>query len=451
MKPHQILVFCIVLFCGSVTAQLNDEQTTAFQDHLFDLIDFDDVVGVSAAVYIGDDIWTGTAGQDSKDLLLQPETALGMGSCMMTITSAAIFKLNETQLLQLSDTIGQYLPDYANIDPSITINQLLNHSSGIFDFVNHPQFFNAAFTEQIYNTQDVIEGFVLAPIFSPGEQQLLSHTNYLLLGEIITSVTQEPYLDYIRETFDVAERYPSMLSVPDELQSSELAHLWLDLDNDSEPDDITLFNLFTDALFSAHGAAGSLSTTPEDLVKWTYDLYKGLLLEPATMDLLLDFEGNIGAGVFSSSTNCVDTVFGHSGVIIYTATMYYVPELDIAVAVMSNDGTQALTTITEEIAKELICLYGELKTDTALEENNQVGLDVYPNPFENYINVSSDNWASGKSYISIYDALGSVHYRTEENIINTVQIMTNLPAGVYFLTITGNDFTFIQKIISQKP
>ena len=122
-----------------------------------------------------------------------------IGSCTKMFTAALVMMLAEQDQLAISDSIGKYLPAHPNIAPDITIQQLLNHSSGIANFtengyINEPFHFPHAF----YNDETVLQR-VDSPSFSPGTQTRYSNTNYLLLRRIIEVVADQPYEAALRE------------------------------------------------------------------------------------------------------------------------------------------------------------------------------------------------------------------------------------------------------------
>jgi len=54
-----------------------------------------------------------------------------------------MLKLQEGGLLTLDDTIGKWIINKPNILGKITIRQLLNHSSGLYDYTQNPGFFDS--------------------------------------------------------------------------------------------------------------------------------------------------------------------------------------------------------------------------------------------------------------------------------------------------------------------
>ena len=51
-----------------------------------------------------------------------------------------VLKLVEDNMLSLDDPVSKYLPTYPNVDGKITIRQLLNHTSGVLNVFEHPDF-----------------------------------------------------------------------------------------------------------------------------------------------------------------------------------------------------------------------------------------------------------------------------------------------------------------------
>ena len=80
-------------------------------------------------------IETGVFGKSDGSTLLSKKMSLGIGSNTKTFTAALIFKLIEANELNLTDKLSDLLPERvsANISGNITIKQLLNHTSGLYD------------------------------------------------------------------------------------------------------------------------------------------------------------------------------------------------------------------------------------------------------------------------------------------------------------------------------
>lgn len=94
-----------------------------------------DVKGASAALILADDslrCFTGVISHDSVPV--SPNMLIAAGSITKNVVAALVFQLAEEGKLSLDDSLHRWLPSYRHIDSTITIRQLLAHTSGIFMF-----------------------------------------------------------------------------------------------------------------------------------------------------------------------------------------------------------------------------------------------------------------------------------------------------------------------------
>jgi CubicO group peptidase (beta-lactamase class C family) len=116
------------------------------------------------------------------------------GSVGKQFTAAAIMLLAEQGKLRLDDQIGRYLPRTKARWGSITVRQLLTHTSGIPDYEDEVD------TRRDYSERELTEFVGLLPRPSPpGEKFEYSNSGYLLLGVVIRTVTGKFHGDFIRE------------------------------------------------------------------------------------------------------------------------------------------------------------------------------------------------------------------------------------------------------------
>ena len=85
-------------------------------------------------------------------------------------------KLVEEDILSLDDPVSKYLPTYPNVDEGITICQLLDHTSGLFNVFEHPDFpwvgTDVDYSKK-WKIDEVFKAFVLDPYGPPGYALLL--------------------------------------------------------------------------------------------------------------------------------------------------------------------------------------------------------------------------------------------------------------------------------------
>lgn len=119
------------------------------------------------------------------------DTLFGIGSITKTIISAMILKLEAEGKLNIYNPIGEYFPQYPRWQ-DVTIEQLLNMTSGIFNYMNDEKYkndLNANFKRD-WNTDQLINlAYQHADDFKSGTNWSYTNTGYLLLGKIIAQVT----------------------------------------------------------------------------------------------------------------------------------------------------------------------------------------------------------------------------------------------------------------------
>ncbi|MCX3286272.1 serine hydrolase [Streptomyces sp. NEAU-H22] len=172
----------------------------------------DGVPGVTVTVRRGDGTWAATSGVGNLETG-KPRSARDhyrIASITKTFVATVVLQLEAEGELSLDDTVEEWLPGVVRGNghdgSRITIRQLLNHTSGIFDYLRDSGF------QQKYMTADGFmkhrfdqadPGDLLAiamsnkPYFEPGESFTYSNTNYLLAALVVEKATGNDYGDEI--------------------------------------------------------------------------------------------------------------------------------------------------------------------------------------------------------------------------------------------------------------
>src|SRR2546430_11269933 len=107
----------------------------------------------------------------------------------------AVMMLAEQHKLSYDDPLSKYFLEFPSYAQQINIRNLLNHTSGIPDYVGigvaHPGLTN----REVLNAL-IREG---SPRFTPGEKFEYSNSNYVLLGLIIEKLSGEPYRVFLQK------------------------------------------------------------------------------------------------------------------------------------------------------------------------------------------------------------------------------------------------------------
>lgn len=453
-----LLIAC--LFVSSVsTGQITSDMEATFEQLLETVVSDFDGVGVSAAIRVGDDLWAGTAGISSMEEDLTTEHTFGIGSITKTFTSAIILDMADDGLLDLDDPLSDYVPFIVNVDGEITIRQLLNHTSGLHNFTDHPAFIDAVFENlnQIYTPLEVMTDFVNAPIFDPGTDQIYSNTNYLLLGMIIKGISGNEMYEECTVRFNNADQYPSLSMPPFESDIEEMAHLWLDttLTGFAPLVDCVENDFILNSFFSAAHSAGAYAMTPTDLTSWLTNLYSGSLLSVDAMEQLYDtppflLNGAVpyGLGVVQYNMQC-GLGWGHGGNIVYTSDGFYIPEHDLAIAVMTNDGSGIAEAPVYAISSEMLCIFEEGATSIEIDYKIEPGVAAFPNPTSSLVSINLTGF-DDSTYYSVTDLTGRTILSGTTQFNSQFEVNLSEQAnGIYVLRATDNSSSMSIKIVKE--
>ena len=128
-----------------------------------------------------------------------PHSLFKIASISKLYIAVAAVKLVDDGSLSLDRTLAELLPDVAGrIENSdrITFRMLLQHRSGIPDWIKDPEF---PWTESVTNVDDVLEFILDDPAnFEPDARYEYSNTNYLLIGKILDKTLGYSHQQYIR-------------------------------------------------------------------------------------------------------------------------------------------------------------------------------------------------------------------------------------------------------------
>jgi len=255
----------------------------AFADSIFNLsVVNGKIAGASIIVYRKDELLLKKSYGYSSLELLSPmpdadDAIFEIGSVTKQFTAAAILKLVQEKRLGLDDDINQYL-DFDTKGRTVTIRNLLSHSSGISNYTEIPEFYKLP----VWETRRTVLLDILEQkefLFEPGEALIYCNSGYFILGLIIEEITGQAYEDFLHDEFfeplGMSNTYYSSTSgiirnkvygynyLGDNLiQKSYLNHTW-------------------------PYAAGSLCSSAGDLLTWMRAMHCGGLLPDSLYNSLI--------------------------------------------------------------------------------------------------------------------------------------------------------------------
>ena len=120
-----------------------------------------------------------------------PATEFTLGSNTKQFTAVLILRLQEEGKLSISDTLVKYVPQVPATWSAVTIQEMLNHSSGIADISGDPRF--DAFAMQSHTLPEQLEFLRAKPLdFTPGTKFAYSNSNYFLLAMVAEAASKQP-------------------------------------------------------------------------------------------------------------------------------------------------------------------------------------------------------------------------------------------------------------------
>lgn len=186
------LIFGVLYACGVNAQSLNRVKP----DSLFAIISDNNKGMMSVAISKNDSVLyqkaIGFASiNDQGKVPATIHTRYRVGSISKTFTAVMIFQLIEKGKLSLNDPLAKYFSTIPNAD-KITVSNLLNHRSGIYNFTNDPAYLQ--YMTQPKSQTEMVE--IIAKNksdFEPGTKFEYSNSNYVLLGYIIEKITGKTY------------------------------------------------------------------------------------------------------------------------------------------------------------------------------------------------------------------------------------------------------------------
>lgn len=364
IRSCTVLVLLVLLSCSSNS---QDSLSNQLQNILDTEISRFNVKGVSTSIIFPDwSIWNGVSGISHDTVSIKPDMLFAIGSITKNFVAALSLKLIEEGILSLEDSISKWLPLYDYIDSTITIRQLLNHTSGIYMFWSNQQIWDDLIKDRtkVWRPDEVL-GYIKEPYFAPDKGFRYSNTNYLLLAMIIERISgsslSSEFKKYFWQPLNIKHAY---LSIQEDIPYNQ-AHVFGDnFNNDGSNMDLTFLPRASHESIT-FGSAGLFMTT-QDLAYWCQALFEGKILSKLSITEMLKFVptgsgGNMdgyGLGVqrYRRQITNGKVAYGHSGANIGTsAYMVYLPDYQISIAVMINDMNHDCTeTIVKKITNILV-------------------------------------------------------------------------------------------------
>lgn len=270
------------------------------------------------------------------------DTRFKIMSVSKAITAVAALRLVQDGALELTDPVGDHLPDWPIAWRAVTVHDLLDHSSGIPDLIrefyaayNRGERGLAAWKSTAAKLQDA------ALTAAPGTRHRYSNLQFELLGAVLESVTGETYQGLMRER----------LLTPAGMEATGF-------DDGSRPAGLAMGYFRKRGVLdpsyqdmSRIQAAGGFYSTTHDLYRLDRALHTDAVLSSATQSIMTTPRtGNYACGWRVDPLHGHDCVRHSGGSSGFVANLLRFPADDACVVMMSNFAFAPITRLSEDIA-----------------------------------------------------------------------------------------------------
>ncbi|BAP30542.1 uncharacterized protein CHSO_1505 [Chryseobacterium sp. StRB126] len=230
-------------------------------------------------------------------------TGYQIGSISKLMTAVILFQLIEQGKLSLTEPLSTFYPEIPNAK-KITIQTMLNHTSGLGDYVGKADKKNWLFEGPV-GDKAIIDVIKKNDIQSqPGEKLKYSNSAYFLLSRILEKIHNKPYNDILKENILNKAPMPHTFSVLDNPKNIFKSYEFIK-NSWTEVKDFDFHNCI---------GLGDITSTPEDLNIFINALFNGKFIKKETLDLMISNKNEkvFGSGIMKVPFYNIIS-YGHAG------------------------------------------------------------------------------------------------------------------------------------------
>ncbi len=322
----KIKTLALAIFISITTLAQNVEETK--MDSLFSIIENNDKgMGSISIVKNGKEVYQNTVGylNIKKQISINKNTKFRIGSISKTFTATIIIKLVEQDKLSLDTKLAKFFPQITNAE-KITIEHLLKHRSGIYNFTNATDY--VSWMEQSITRDELLKKIAAnGNVFDPDEKTEYSNANFVLLSFIAEDLTGKDFSEILKDFIT---------------QPCALKHTYFGSAIKTENNEALSYNklneweLSTETDMSVPMGAGGIVSTSKDLNIFLNCLFNYKIVNKESLNKMMDIQDGMGMGLFQVPFY-ERKAFGHTGGIDgFQSNAFYFPDENVSVAYLSN-------------------------------------------------------------------------------------------------------------------
>jgi CubicO group peptidase (beta-lactamase class C family) len=257
---------------GGVNASPSGQKMEAAVDEVFEDLARPGSPGCALGVYRdGQIIYAKGYGlaNAEQNVAITPKSVFDIGSTSKQFTAASILLLEKQGKLSVNDDVRKYLPELPNYGKKITLLQLLNHTSGLRDYLTLMELAGIN-TDSVTTDEDALAMIVRQRglNFTPGSEWLYSNTGFFLLSVIVKRVSGKTLREFAAENIFTPLGMTHTQFRDD--HTSLIADRAMAYDADEKKEGYTL-----NVSYFEQTGDGAVHTSVEDLLKWDQNFYTG--------------------------------------------------------------------------------------------------------------------------------------------------------------------------------
>jgi D-alanyl-D-alanine carboxypeptidase len=261
-----------------------------------------------------------------------------IASVTKTFVATIVLQLAAEGGLGLDDSVERWLPGLVPDGRSIALRELLDHTSGLYNYTDDPGFVAARIADpgREWSPRELVAVATShPPKFPPGTGWWYSNTNYVLLGLVIEAVTGRTLADELRTRIFEPLRLAATSFPTGTAMDVPFAHAYFVSRPPLPFPAGTLVDISTTVSPSATWAAGQIVSTADDVTRFFAALMRGRLLprrELSEMKTTIAPYG-YGLGLRTAYTRC-GKAYGHEGDFVAYRTIVWATSNGRRVAAM---------------------------------------------------------------------------------------------------------------------
>ena len=321
---------------------------------------------------------------------ITPQAVFDIGSTSKQFTAASILLLEQQGKLSIDDDVRKYIPELPDYKQKITIRNLLNHTSGLRDYLTLMELAGVN-TDGVTTDDDALAIIARqkALNFAPGGEYLYSNSGFFLLSVIVKRANGKSLREFAAENIfqplgmthtSYRDDHTSLIS------NRALAY-----------DPVEKAGYKLNVSYFEQTGDGAVHTSVEDLLLWDENFYTGRILGK---DLLakLQEQGKLttgktldyAKGLVIGKYRGLRTVSHGGSWGGYRAELLRFPDLHFSVACLCNVGNANPSRKAREVAEAYLTAQMKTKESAPAAAGAKLPVSVTPTQLQPFTGVYRD-------------------------------------------------------------